>query len=376
MSGIRIAMIGKAAALALAASMGAAAAEEVKIGVVTSWAGPNAPYGVALTNAVRLAIEDLEKSNFFGDDRLNVIFEDNRSDRHEAISLFTRLAQRDNVAMIIGPASSAEALAVAPVAVDLQVPMFTQGTTMASLDAGDWVFKSPEASTAYMIGVSDYTVDTLKPTSCFYVTIRDSEAYITQKNTLRDRLTAGGIATAGDDTILSTDSNFAALATKIASSGADCIYVSAQPEIAANVIIQAKQAGLSPDTQILGDPTSTSEAFWRVGGEAVNGAVAAAWFDPEGVNDMAREFIANYTAKYGMPPDTFAAQGYTVMMVVADAVKRSLPDVTRQELRDALASTKDVTVPFGNGSYSFGPDRSPVYNSGVLKLTDGVWARP
>lgn len=376
MRGLRQVSVAAVAATMMVSSHFAASAEEVKVGVVTSWAGPNAPYGVSLTNAVKLAIEKLEKDKFFGEDTVTVVYEDNRSDKHEAISLVTRLAQRDNVAMIIGPASSAEALAVAPVAVDLQIPIYTQGTTMDQLKAGDWVFKSPESSTVYMLGIADYVVQTLKPKSCFYVSIRDSEAYITQKNTLRDRLSQAGIATAGDDSILSTDTNFTALATKIAGSGADCIYVSAQPEVAANVIIQAKQAGLPQSTQIVGDPTSTSEAFWRVGGEAVNGAVAAAWFDPQGVNDLAREFIADYTAKYGSPPDTFAAQGYTVMMVTADAIKRSLPGVNRQKLRDALASAKDVTVPFGNGSYSFGPDRSPIYNSGVLKLKDGVWSRP
>jgi hypothetical protein len=70
--------------------------------------------GAPVVNGLKLAMDDLNAKNFFGSTKVNVLYEDNRSDKQEALSLLTRMANRDNVLMFIGPVSSGEAMAVAP----------------------------------------------------------------------------------------------------------------------------------------------------------------------------------------------------------------------------------------------------------------------
>ncbi len=376
-TGIRnmLAVVGVSTLLAMGTASGAAG-QDVKIGVVTALAGPYANYGRALTNAVKLAMDDLSAQNFFGATKVQVIYEDNRSDKQEAISLITRLATRDNAVAIIGPASSGEGMAAGPVAVHLKIPLISQGVADALLALGPWVFKSPLSPSAVMRDLARYTIQTIKPASCLFVSVRDNEAYILQKNVLRGLLEPAGIKTVGDESILASESDFTALSTKIVAARPDCLYVTAPVEVAANVILQAKQAGLPDSTVLLGDPNHTSAVYTKIGGAAVEGTVAAAWFEPDGINDFARAFVRNYTQRYGLAPDAFAADGYTTMMVLAHAIRKAGPNPTRDGVRQALAETRDVPGVLGNGLYSLAADRSPDYNSVVLKLKNGKWIRP
>jgi branched-chain amino acid transport system substrate-binding protein len=50
--------------------------------------------------------------------------------------------------------------------------------------------------------------------------------------------------------------------------------------------------------------------------------------------------------KYGSEPDLFAAQGYSSVYLLLDAVKRA-GSVDHAVLRDALAATKDLSTPLG-----------------------------
>jgi branched-chain amino acid transport system substrate-binding protein len=220
-----------AIASAIATSFASAAlAQEVKIGVVLSNTGTFAFVGAPVINAIKLAYEELIAANYFGNTKVTLMVEDNRSDRAEAITLINRMAKRDQATIIIGPVSTGEAMAAAPVAVDLKIPLFTTATSPDVLKAGPWIFKSTETAEQFMQPLGNYVVQKAKPKSCFYVFIRDNEGYVRQKNVLRDTIAAGGIATAGDESILAADSDFTALSTKIVRSKADCIYVGTPPE--------------------------------------------------------------------------------------------------------------------------------------------------
>ncbi|MEI7786930.1 MAG: ABC transporter substrate-binding protein, partial [Betaproteobacteria bacterium] len=311
--------------LALATAVASAAAtpalaQEVKIGVVLSNTGTFAFVGAPVINAVKLAYEELMAANYFGNTKVTLMVEDNRSDRAEAITLINRMATRDQATIIIGPVSTGEAMAAAPVAVDLKIPLFTTATAPDVLKAGPWIFKSTETAEQFMAPLGNHVVQKAKPKNCFYVFIRDNEGYVRQKNVLRDVIAAGGVKTVGDESILAADSDFTALATKIVSSKADCLYVGTPPEQGANIVLQARQAGMPASTVLVGNTGMGSDRYVKAGGKAVDGTLFPAEFVPTGVNEMGRKFIAAYTKKYNMAPDSWAGVGYTMMLVTANAI--------------------------------------------------------
>ncbi|MBL8671843.1 MAG: ABC transporter substrate-binding protein [Alphaproteobacteria bacterium] len=374
--GMNLLAVASVAVLAGAVSAASAAAQEVKIGVVMSNTGTFAFVGAPVINAIKLAEEELKAKNFFGSTKVTVLYEDNRSDKQEAISLITRMAQRDNAIMVIGPVSTGEAMAAGPVAVDLKVPLFTTATSPEVLKAGPWVFKSTETAEQYMTPLGKHVADKVKPKNCFLVHIRDNEGYIRQKNVFRDVISAGGVKIAADESILAADSDFTALSTKIAASKADCLFLSTPPEQGANITIQAKQAGMPGNTVLVGNTGMGSDKYIKAGGKAVDGTFFVAEFVPSGVNDMSKAFIAAYTKKYGNAPDSWAAVGYSMMLIAANAVKAAGANPTRDAVRAAMAKTKDLPVVVGQGRFTLDAERIPSFGAAVLQVKDGKWVQP
>jgi branched-chain amino acid transport system substrate-binding protein len=364
------------AAFAALLAIGGAAAQEVRIGVVMATTGTFAFVGVPVVNAVRLAHDEITAANGYGAARVSLVVEDNRSVTQEAIALINRMATRDNALAVIGPVSTGEAMAAGPVAVNLRIPMFTTATAAAVLAAGPWVFKVSETPEQYMAPLGRHVAQQSRPRSCFLVFIRDNEGYIRQKDVFRDTIRQGGVNIAAEESILAADSDFTALATNIARSNVDCLFLSTPPEQGANLVIQARQAGMAANTLLVGNTGMSSDRYVRAGGRAVEGSLIPAEFVPQGTNDLARNFVANYTRRFNSTPDHFAAQGYTMMYVLANAIRSAGANVTRDSVREAMARTRDLPVVLGQGRFSFDENRSPTFGSVVLVLREGRWVQP
>ena len=362
-----------ASSLAALVTLSPAMAQEVKLGVVMSNTGTYAFVGTPVINAVRMAFDEMQASNYFGSTKVTLMVEDNRSNTQEALALLTRMATRDNALMVIGPVATGEAMAAAPVANELKIPIFTTATSPAVLRPGPWVFKVTETPDQYMTMLGDYVAQRRKPKSCFTVTIRDNEGYITQHNAYRDTVKKGGVAVAAEESILSTDTDFTALATKIATTKADCLFLSTPPEQGANIILQARQAGMAANTLLVGNTGMGSANFLKAGGTAVEGTVFTAESVPTGVNDMARTFIVNYTKRYNVAPDSWAMVGYSMGLIAGNAIKAAGPNPTREKVREAMLATKNLPVVIGRGTWSITDPatRIPSFGYAIMKIQGG-----
>jgi branched-chain amino acid transport system substrate-binding protein len=351
-------------------------AQEVKLGVVMSNTGTFAFVGAPVINAIRLAHEEMVAANFFGAAKVTLMVEDNRSDKQEALTLLNRMATRDNAVMVIGPVSTGEAMAAAPLAMELKIPLFTTATAPDVVKVGNWIFKSTETAEQTMVPLGKFVAEKVKPRSCTYVFIRDNEGFVRQKDILRDAMKAGGVAVSGEESILAADSDFTALATKIVSSKADCLYIGTPPEQGANIVIQARQAGMPANTVLVGNSGMGSARYLNAGGKVVEGTYLPAEFVPAGVNDLGKAFIINYTKKYNTAPDSWAAVGYSMMLIAGNAIKAAGPNPTREAVRDAMAKTKDLPVVIGQGKFSIDENRIPSFGAAVLQIKDGKWIQP
>ena len=361
-----------ATSVAMLATVSSAQAQEVKLGVVMSNTGTYAFVGTPVINAIRMAFDEMQASNYFGTTKVSLMIEDNRSNTQEALALLTRMATRDNAVMVIGPVATGEAMAAAPVANELKIPIFTTATSPAVLKPGPWVFKVTETADQYMTLLGEHIAQKRKPKNCFNITIRDNEGYIIQNNVFRDTIKKGGVAIAAEESILSADTDFTALATKIVSSKADCLFLSTPPEQGANIILQARQAGMPANTLLVGN-TGMGANFVKAGGSAVDGTVFSAESVPTGVNDLAKSFIVNYTKRYNVTPDSWAMVGYSMALIAANAIKTAGPNPTRDKVREAMLATKNLPVVIGRGTWSIADPatRIPTFGYAVLKIQGG-----
>ncbi len=90
-----------------------ALADDVKIGVVVSTTSTYAFVGEPLVNGMKLAADEINAADGWGSNNVEIVYQDNRSDKQEAISLITRMAQSENADIVIGPIATSEAMAQA-----------------------------------------------------------------------------------------------------------------------------------------------------------------------------------------------------------------------------------------------------------------------
>lgn len=349
---------------------GPALAEQVAVGVVlpmtgalASWAGP------PIKRGMQVALDEIASSKMLGPGRsLKVLFEDDASDKTQSITLTNRLITRDKVSLILGPSSSPLAAAAAPVANEHQTPMIAIAVSEAITRTGPWIFKIYQGPGPTITAAAKYLVDHLHAKSVSIVYARDNEAMVAYTKVMRDYLSSHGVKDINEETVQASETDYTALATKLASRKDDAIFLNLLPESAANLAIQARQAGLAPNVKLIGSDQLGAQSYARIGGAAVKGTVYPTFYYVSSTKAPNPGFVAAYRKAFKADPDQYAAIGYSAMMIGAHAIKNAGANATRDAIRAALASTVNVPTVLGAGSFSFDANRNPEYGTLMMRV--------
>jgi branched-chain amino acid transport system substrate-binding protein len=369
---VRRLMVATAASLALTSfAAPPAAAAELPVGVFNATSGTFAFGGVPIQNGMRLALEEANQKGLPGGNKIKIIEGDTAADKAQAITLANQFGRRDRVLMIMGPTNSFEAIAAGPVVNELQVPMFAIGSSNALLAAGPWSFKVQAQAVDIMGFLAKYVAEKSGIKKIALVFDQGSDGIIEQKNAFRDAVKAGGVAIDSENGILTSEANFLALATKLASSDVDGIYVGAPPEITANLAIQLRQAGLPAKVRIVGPSSLASQKYMKTGGSAVEGSIIIADYSVNSTNPLNAAFVAAYKARYKETPDNWAAMGYTLAQIGVQAIRNAGPSPDRAKVRAELEKINNVPVVMGNGMWVKDKERHPTYGGVMLTVKGG-----
>jgi branched-chain amino acid transport system substrate-binding protein len=363
-----------AAAAALAISSLAAApamAAELPVAIMNATSGVFAFGGVPIQNGMRLALEEANQKGMPGGAKIKIIEGDEAADKAQAISLATQFGRRDRALMIMGPTNSFSAIAAGPVANELQVPLFAIGSSNGILATGPWAFKVQAQAADIMGFLSKYVAEKSGIKKIALVFDQGSDGIIEQKNAFRDGVKAGGVTIVSENGILTSESNFLALATKLASQDIDAVYVGAPPEITANLAIQMRQAGVPARVRIVGPSSLASLKYMQTGGSAVEGTLIVADYSAASNTPMNADFVKAYKARYKETPDNWAAMGYTLAQIGVQAIRNAGPNPDRAKVRAELEKINNVPVVIGNGMWVKDAERHPTYGGVMLTVKNG-----
>ena len=346
-------------------------AKEIPVGVFNAMTGTYAFGGVPIQNAMKLALEEANAQGMPGGNKFKIFEGDTAGEKGQTISLVNQFIKRDNVMLILGPTISGEALAGAPVANDLKVPILAIGSSPGILATGPWAFKIQATPTDIMGFLGKLSVEKLGVKRVILIHDQSNDGYVGQKNALSDYFKKAGASVVSDESFVSSESNFLALATKVASAPTDAIFIAAPAEVAANLIMQIRQAGLDPKVKFLGPSTFGSLNFIKAGGKAVEGTYVVSDYAPIAPSPMNQAFVKAYQAKYKAVPDNWAGMGYGLAQVAIQAVRNAGPNPDRTKIRDELSKLNNVPVVLGNGTWSVDAGRNPSYGGVLLQVKDG-----
>ncbi len=138
---------------------------ELKIGVVSFLSGPATVFGVPSKNAAEWLIEKYNREGGIGGARIKPIYIDEAGGADKQVSEFRRLALDEKVDLVIGYISSADCLAVSPVAEEMKVltVLFDCGTNRIFEDRKyKYVFRTKAHQVLDSVAAAKYVLD-LKP---------------------------------------------------------------------------------------------------------------------------------------------------------------------------------------------------------------------
>ncbi|HSD39681.1 MAG TPA: ABC transporter substrate-binding protein [Rhodocyclaceae bacterium] len=348
-------------------------AQEVVVGVPISSSGIFAFANLPARNGITLAAEEVAKSGELGSAKIKLLLEDTNSDKNQAVNLVNRFITTNKAVLILGSTSTVEAQAYLPIAQTQKIPALTQASGDVAV-IGDWIFKANAAPSKIMESLALRYLKDYQPKRVAYIFNRDNESYVQQKDGVKSRLEQAGVKTALEETIVGTDTDFSALVTKVVAQNIDTLVISTTGEVTANIVIQAKQAGLPPSVRIVATPSAGSNQFLKVGGSAVEGVIFTSDYFIGNPSKLNEEFVSAYKKKYGIEPDNFAAIGYTVFKTAAAAIKNAGPDYSPESIRKGLAGIKNLPTVLGNGSLTQTATRTPSYDGVVLTVRGGKFA--
>lgn len=348
-----------------ATNSGSQGGEVAKLGVIAYLSGGGAAYGQAQKEGLELAKDEI---NAQGKVKIELVYEDSRGDKTEAINAANKLINKDNVVGIIGPTLSGEMFAVGPIAHQSGVPIMGTSTTAEGItDIGEFVFRNalPESSAvpqAVKMAVQKYN---LKKVALMYSSNNDwaVSGYKTMEQALKDN----GVEVLATETFADKDTDFSAQLTKISSLKPDAVMVSSLYQEAALVLRKARETGIN--VPFVGTNGFNSPELIKIAGKAAEGAIVASPWYPGKENEKIKKFVADYKAKNNKVPDQFAAQAYDALYIYASALEKAGSTTDRTKLRDSLATIKDFQGV--TGKFAFDDKRNPLMDATVLIVKDG-----
>lgn len=347
--------------------------ETIKIGVNLELTGPVAVYGVPEKLAFEMAVDEINKLGGINGKQVELVIYDNAYDSAKAVENATKLATVDRVVAMLGSATSAPSLAIAPLAKEFEVVSFTpSGTNLMVTRDGDqvnpFVFRAAFIDPFQGKVLANFASGSLEAKKAVIMGSNSSDYAKDLAAIFTDQFAANGGEVLDTFYYADPDKDFSAQLTSIQALGEfDVLFIADYAERAGLIIGQARSAGLM--VPIIGpDGFESPDLVGLAGGAAnVSNVFFSTHFTTLSEDPMIVDFVTRHKAFTGNDPSALSALAYDTIKMLFKAIETAGTDPVK--IRDALAATsgfKGVT-----GTISFDAFNDPVKSAVIVELQNG-----
>ena len=311
------------------------AAGTIKIGCSGPLTGDAAIYGIAVKNAIELAVEEV---NAKGGIQFEFKAEDDVADGETAVNAYNALMDW-GMQIMVGTVTSGACISVA--AETFEDRVFTLTPSASSTDVtkdNDNVFQVCFSDPNQGSGSAIYMAKNMKDAK-IAVIYRNDDAYSQGiRDTFVKEAEAQGLNVVYEGTFTKdTQTDFSVQLTAAQAEGADLVFLPIYYQPASVMMNQANQMGYAPTFFGVDgmDGILTMEGFDT---SLAEGVMLLTPFSADAEDELTKNFVAKYQEKYGEIPNQFAADGYDAVYIVYDALQKAecTADMSAEELCEAL----------------------------------------
>lgn len=327
----------------------------------SSLAGPSVEYGI------ELAVSEINNSQH-SDVKIKLIMEDGRSTVEGAVEAFNKLIHKDKVSIILGPGSSSQVQEAFPIAHQNQVVAISPSSAAAGLSAiSDFVFRTNLTTDVLIPNGVKVTQEKLGYQRV--ATLFDNVDLFSQTSNaeLKKALTESGVEILATESFQTEETDLSAQLTRIKALNPDVIFISATVGDISDILIQGRALGIPSDIPFIVNLTLSRDLV-EAAGEAAEGTITFTSWNSIADTPGNQAFVQNYSTKYGMEPNIWAAQFYAAVHILAKGVADA-QSTDPEAIAAALAEIRDFDTILG--PFSFNDVGDAVYDPIVLIVKDG-----
>ena len=362
-----------------APSASAAKKADIKVGLVISLTGVGNVYGPVQKNGAELAIQRINDAGGVNGAKLVLVTDDDQSTTDGGVTAFRKQTSQDRVVAILGPTLSGTAVAAHPVAQSAQTPVIAISNTgdgivgKCSYGPCDYIFRASLGEATAIPQTVSIAKSKLNVKSVVLMYAQDDKFSSDGFAIFKKSLESAGITIKKEIAFSKNDVDLSAVVTQALAESPDAIVDSSLAGPAINILKEVNKK--KPGQLVIGGNGFNTPAIIASAGAAAEGAVSGTAWYLSNADPVNKDFVAAYKAKYNSDPDQFAAQAYSAMYILLDALKRT-PNVTsvlHDKLRDQIELTTGVKTPLGEFSFNSSHDvNQKVY---VVQIKGGLFTQ-
>ncbi len=317
--------------LAVALALPAQAAT-VKLGVVNSMTGPQAPIGETITNGIKLAIQDLKAKGI----ETQVVWEDDTGKPQVGLSALEKLATRDSVAGVVGAYTSAVTSAVAKAAERYKVPLVNPVASKEEItrQGYKWVFRVSATTTDYASILLDMALALGKPKTMAILN-ENTDFGGSGAKSARAYAEAHGLKVVFEEAYSQGSPDYRSTLTKVKNANPDLVFMVSYVADAILLMRKSREINLTP-MAFLGAGAGFSQVQFGNEKEISNGVFSSTQWTPSVPWPGAKEFAEKYRKAYGSEAPYHAATAYAAFTILAEEAAKA--GGNRDKLRELLSS--------------------------------------
>ena len=305
----------------------AAGDEPIKIGAVLSVTGPASPLGEPEKNTMELVAEEINARGGVLGRPLELIILDDETDVNKAVLAAQRLLKKERVAVVLGPTTSGNALAVKNFFPGAKVPLIACAAAEKIVTPADpWVFKVAPSDRHAILRILDHA-KSRGYNKVALLTVSDGFGQA-GREALKELVPTRGLEIVADEVYGPKDTDMTAQLTKIKGLAPDAIICwGTNPGPA---VIAKNRVQLGVETPLYMSHGVASKKFIELAGEAADGVmlpagkliVADQLSDDDPQKPLLVKYAKEYQDKFKAPVSTFGGHGWDSLRLAVAAIEK------------------------------------------------------
>lgn len=356
----------------------------IKVAHIAPFSGAFSPYGIGQGIAAKLALEDINGSGGINGRPLELVVFDSPFNPQQAVTGLRKVAEQDKVFAVVGPFSSSEVEAAAPIANQLQIPLIAAAATKPGIIQPNrpWAFRYVELDeTAFPVAVDGFKkVYPNAKTIVITGDVKDAVYEYSLRNLWPRVFKEKGLELKDTLDFERGMTDFSGLVTKIKGMNTDAVGVTGNIGEIALLAKELERQGVKKPT-ITGFGTEMAPLLATVG-SAAEGWVGPRHSTPDNTDPLFQKFLPRFNDlikaenvkidQVSLEPAT-----YDVLMILAEIMRQSniTPETNLQQARTAIregfGKVKDRKGLFG--TVSVGADGETHWTPFIHVARNGKW---